>query len=283
MDTTGDKIAEPNLFLLEKWFLDFVTDEGEAYIFYAAKMRWHKITVPYKSVLHYSPATGKMHRARFNNVRFPLIKDKTISWKDSALKVDGIWEARADSLNAQLFASVEGRLEWNCFQPTSMVKVKVGDIDLNGLGYAEQLILTVEPWKIPMKELRWGRFVSATDSLLWIEIKSEQTKQWIWFNGEKADNAIVSDTEIIIQSVDIRLKLENRQVIESEKKINQVVKRMLRFIPGFKHSIPFNFLSAEEYKWISRGSLYKNGLPEGEGWVIHEYIDFKNNVSLPVH
>ena len=198
-----------------------------------------------------------------------------ISWKDSTLKVKGNWQANSLQLKAELYASTEGCLQWNCFQPSSIVKVKFNNTELHGRGYVEQLLMTVEPWKIPMNELRWGRFVSDKDYLVWIEIKSDDLKQWVWYNGEKINDAGITENEITLLSKNIQLKLSNRQVIESENKISQVVKKLLRYIPGFNRLIPLNFLSSREYKWVSNGILYIDGLPASEGWTIHELVDFK--------
>lgn len=275
MDSAGDHKIHRNRFFLEKWFLDFVTEEGEVFIFYAAKLRWHHITVPYKSMLSLSSTTGKKHKARYYHVLFPEMRDKNISWKDSSFKMTGSWLANTIPVQAKLFESAEGGLQWNCLQPSSFVKAKINKREYDGLGYAEQLILTVEPWKIPMDVLRWGRFVAKEDCLVWIEIKSGADKQWVWYNGEKMDQAVISDELIELPSKNIRLVLNNIRLIEAEKKMNNVIKKLLRFMPGFHRSVPANFLLADEYKWISRGSLYKEGLLENEGWVIHERVDFK--------
>ncbi len=50
-------------FYLNKWFLDCVSEEGEAMIFYAAKLKWRGWEVPYTSWLYYDPVTGPTHRS----------------------------------------------------------------------------------------------------------------------------------------------------------------------------------------------------------------------------
>lgn len=267
---------QPDHFFLEKWFLDFVTEEGEAFIFYAAKMRWHHIIVPYKSKLWYSPGKGSEHRTRFYNVHFPEIKNKSISWKDRAFKIEGTWLANNNPLKEQLFDSAEGGLQWNCFQPSSVTEVKIDNRVVKGFGYAECLELTVEPWKIPMDVLRWGRFVSEKNNLVWIQIKGENTKQWVWYNGEKITDAEVTDEKIILSSKNIWLEMSDSQTMGTKKNIKHVIEKLLRFIPGFKKSVPLNFLMADENKWISKSCVYKNGSPDDKGWVLHERVDFKS-------
>ena len=38
-----------------------------------------------------------------------------------------------------------------------------------GTGYAERLELSIRPWRLPIRELRWGRFVSEGASMAWID------------------------------------------------------------------------------------------------------------------
>lgn len=275
MNSTADKEGYKKHFFLEKWFLDFVTEEGEVYIFYAAQMKWHHITIPYKSMLTFSSAAGKKQKVRFYNVRLPVNYGKIINWKDNGFKVEGAWQANTTPIAAQLFESGEGKLQWSCFQPSSIVKVKINDAELSGMGYAEQLTLSIEPWKIPMDMLRWGRFVSNDNSIVWIEIKGNYSKQWLWHNGDKIDNAEITDEQIIVPSKNIHLVMNKKELIESEKIISKVVRRILRFLPGFNRTVPLHFLAADEYKWISRAEFYKDGLLESEGWVINERVDFK--------
>ena len=83
-----------------------------------------------------------------------------ITWSDSKFGVSGTWKSMATMIQTRIFDSAEGFLDWKCFQPASKVQLRINDTVLEGRGYAEQLILTVPPWRIPMDELRWGRFGS---------------------------------------------------------------------------------------------------------------------------
>ena len=80
-------------FHLNKWYLDFVGDNGEAMIFYAAKLKWHGWSVPYTSWLHYDPVKGVKLKSRFLNVQTPQINDDVITWSDSKFNVSGKWES----------------------------------------------------------------------------------------------------------------------------------------------------------------------------------------------
>lgn len=274
MNSTMDK--SKGHFYLDKWFLDLVTNDGDAFIFYTAKMRWHKITIPFKSLISQTIRNGTEHKKRFYNADLPVNEKDQISWSDKAFKIKGEWNAVAKPIYEKIYDSPEGYLQWNCFQPASSVKVRMNGKEITGWGYAEQLILTIEPWKMLMDELRWGRFVSGQNSCVWIQIKGQEQNQWVWLNGKKINRAVISDDGVTIKDESIHLDIRENRDTGTVSNITEVIKKLTRFIPGFNRLMPLNFLMAKENKWIGKGSLYKEGLLECEGWVIHERVDFKN-------
>lgn len=262
-------------FHLEKWYLDIVTENGETMIFYAANLKWKKWNIPYTSWLSYNKETGATSKSRFSKVKLPQEKSDIISWSDHKFNISGTWKALSSSIKAQLFKSNEGELNWNCFQPRSKVSVKINDEEINGFGYAEQLALSIFPWKIPMEELRWGRYSSKENYIVWIElIKGIEKKQWLWYNGVKYENLTISDHLIYIPNEDISLILKEKVILAEEKKILKTVKILLSYLPGFNNPISNNFLNADEFKWLSHTTLMKNGKFVEQGWSIHEFVNF---------
>jgi len=262
-------------FHLDKWFLDFTGENGEAMIFYAAKLTWHGWSTSYTSWLQYDAAHGVHLKSRFGNVQMPLIKNDLILWSDLKFGVSGTWKSMENRIQARLFDSEEGFLNWKCFQPASKVRIQMNDRILEGRGYAEQLILTVPPWKIPMDELRWGRFGSVENNIVWIELREKEKKQWLWLNGDKIEDCIIEDEYISIPHKGMVLKLDRGIVLEAEKKIFSVVEKIIRHIPGFKKVMPINFLMADEYKWLSKGEFQARDQILSSGMVIHEMVNFK--------
>jgi len=191
------------IFHLSKWFLDFTGDHGEAMIFYAAKLRWYGITIGYTSWLKYDPDSGVKLKSRFSQVKMPVLNDGIITWKDPGFRISGTWKSEASMIQARLFESPEGYLDWKCYQPASKVDLLINNERIAGEGYAEQLILTAPPWKIPMDELRWGRFVSENNKIVWIELRRTEKKQWLWLNGEKIGNCCIEDGKIEILDTNI--------------------------------------------------------------------------------
>ncbi len=263
-------------FHLNKWFLDFVGNNGETMIFYAAKLTWRGLVVPYTSFLYYDPLVGVRQKSRFRNIQIPEKAKSIITWSDSKFDVEGRWESLANPLQARLFDSEEGYLDWNCYQPASKVHLKIKNRILEGRGYVEQLILTAPPWNIPMDELRWGRFGSSENQLVWIELREDNKKQWLWLNGKKIENCTIKDDYIFIPEKNYTLKLDQGVILESEKKINSVVKNLVDYLPGFNKIIPLKFLMAQEFKWLSKCQLINDGNTISTGMAIHELVNFKS-------
>lgn len=262
-------------FHLSKWFLDFTGENGEAMIFYAAKLSWYGFSASYTSWLRYDPGTGVHLKTRFSKVQFPKLNGQLISWNDPKFGVSGTWEALAASVQARIFDSEEGYLDWKCHQPASKVQLRINDRVLEGRGYAEQLILTVPPWKLDMDELRWGRFCSAENNMVWIGLNGKEQRQWLWLNGEKTENCILEEDCITIPDKNLIVNLDRGVTLEAEKKIFNVVGKLIRYIPGLNKVIPVSFLMADEHKWLSRGQLQKDGKILSEGMAIHELVNFK--------
>ncbi|MFD2892768.1 hypothetical protein ACFS5J_12170 [Flavobacterium chuncheonense] len=265
---------ERSNFYLNKWFLDFIGNNGETMIFYSAKLSWKGLSVFYASWIDHNPQSGVTIKSHFFNVKIPEIKDNFISWHDDKFEIQGTWKAVDNPIYARLFESDGGYLDWNCFQPASEVHLKIKDKHIYGKGYVEQLILTTPPWHIPMDDLRWGRFHSLHDTIVWIEIRKEHKQQWLWYNGEKIMNCKIEDDQIISTEKHFILKLNRNIVLESEKKIFQVVQKLLNYLPGFNKLIPSQFLMADNHKWVSIAELQKSNSTIIQGMAIHEWVNF---------
>lgn len=274
--TNGELNLKHENFRLNKWYLDFVGENGEAMIFYAAKLTWHGMSVKYTSWLSHNLDTGVVLKSRFRKVQMPVLDGELITWKDLGFGVSGAWRASSPMIQARLFDSEEGYLEWECYQPASKVNLIINGKTLSGVGYAEQLTLTAPPWKIPMDELRWGRFVSDSNNLVWIELRKSDKKQWLWLNGEKIDSCLIEDDSIVIPGSNLMLILDRKVILESEKKIQSVVGNIIRYLPNFHKSIPLGFLMADETKWLSKGELQSEGKVLSIGMTIHELVNFKH-------
>lgn len=275
MSENDSSYGRKNGLYLNKWFLDFIGDNGETMIFYAANLNWGPFSVPYTSWIHYDPDRGIKSTSRYRRVRLPVKDENQITWKDETFKIEGLWESRSTPIEARLYDSKKGYLDWKCYQPASDVQLNINNRSLKGRGYAEQLILTASPWKIPMDELRWGHWGSENDTVVWIELRKEDKKQWLWVNGEKVEQNHIEDDLLKIPGRNLTLRLDRKVVLESEKKISSVMDKLNKYLPGFRKIIPVQFLRADEKKWLSNGTFYNKYNRVVNGMAIHELVNFK--------
>lgn len=266
-------------FHLNKWYLDFVGTNGEAIICYSAILSWHGFSVNYTSLIEKYPGKEVQSKSHFHHAHLPRKTDRTITWADDRFQISGRWEASTEAIDSRLVDSEKGYLDWHCFQPASKVHLKIEGKTLHGEGYAEQLVLTVIPWYIPMKELRWGRFHSLESTVVWIEIRDQDKKQWLWVNGKPVLDCSIENEIISSKDKNFQLRLNGERVLESEKKIFQVVEKLLKFLPGFNKMMPVKFLMADNRKWLSKGKLENDDLAVETGIAIHEWVNFNPQIS----
>lgn len=262
------------VFKLNKWYLDLVTDSGEAIICYIANLKWHGIPINYTSIISYHPEAGTHVDSRLSNVVFPVVDPDQISWKDPKFEIEGIWKNNSRVIHERIFESEEGILDWHCYQPSSKVKLTFKNKTYTGKGYVEQLILSIPPWHIPMDYLRWGRYIGNEYNVVWIQLLSHHPKQWLWLNGEKVPDVAIDDKTLTLEQEGLKLEMNQCVVMESETKILSVVKFLIDHIPGINKIIPVKFLMAQETKWLSKSKLLKREDQISTGMSIHELVNF---------
>lgn len=265
----------PGEFFLSKLYLDFIGDTGDTMIFYAAELHWCHRKVHYSSWLSYDRNSGTKFKSTFRHVRYPEVMNNTITWNCPNFGFSGTWEPLEKMIQARVFESEEGAVDWICYQPASGVHLRVKGKDLAGKGYAERLTLTLPPWRIPVDQLRWGRFASDDFNVVWTEMKGDETRQWVWFNGEQTGEGVITDESISLPDKDLTLNLYREEELEDDKKILSVVRKLIRYIPGMKGSVPLSFLMADTSKWLSRGVLVGGINKPSEGMAIHEFVNFR--------
>lgn len=262
-------------FYLDKWFLDFVSTDGTAMIFYAAQLKWRGLAVSYTGWLSYRPETGAAERSRLRQAHMPIREGDRITWQDPKFGIKGRWQAQAQPLEARIYTADEGYLHWYCWQPASTVELQIDGKTLHGQGYAEQLHMTLPPWRMPMEELRWGRFASPSIQMVWIEIRAPEKRQWLWLNGEPQAECGIGDDVIKIPALRAELQLDRGAVLTSGKDIFAAVEKILTYLPGLNRVMPLSFLMADNYKWLSRAEWQRPPQDAEAGIAIHEWVNFK--------
>ncbi|HLY43711.1 MAG TPA: hypothetical protein VKR52_21030 [Terracidiphilus sp.] len=264
--------ADKPAFELSKWYADCVTEQGDAIILYSAKLAWPGPTIHYTSVLQYR--RGQPIRSRFSlRQQLPpeVRSDGSIAWKSKAWKAEGEWRTPDRALRETLYDSPDGKLEWVCLAPRSAARVCVerGEV-FEGWGYAERLRLSLPPWRLPIRQLRWGRFINATDALVWIDWRGAYERQVVYHNGSAITARSICDCKIVLQDDLGELRLDTTAVLRQ----GALAKTALAVFPNLNRLFPASLLNVREQKFLSRAVLRRTGHPDSDGMAIHEVVDF---------
>jgi hypothetical protein len=238
-------------FDLSKWYLDCVDEAGDVAVLYTGAARWGAFRLHYSSVLE---SRGNSLGTRYTlRSADPDVAGDSLVWRSAALGVEGEWHADARALRATVFAGDGGSVEWHCLMPRA--RARVGR--LAGLGYAEHLAMTVAPWKLPLDTLRWGRFTSPEDWLVWIDWRGDFATTLVYRNGKESRTTAIEDSRI--EFADGSSLVMDRSLAIREGRLGSTA---LSAIPGIRGSVP------------GRARFEQPGVPAVEGWAIHEAVEW---------
>ena len=251
-------------FELSKWYLDCVTSSGDASIVYTGMVNWGPIRLHYSSLLE---STAECVRARHSLQRQtePNIDRGLLRWQSEALKIDGEWRADAVEVRETIFASDAGTIEWHCLMPRAQARIH----SRLGLGYAEHLNITIAPWKLPIRTLKWGRFATPSDWIVWIDWMGDFTRRIVYRNGQIVPTSLLEDCQI--EFLDGARLILDRSLVLREGPLGATA---LSVIPGIRETFPARLLRVNERKWRSRARFERPGISTVEGWAIHERVEW---------
>jgi hypothetical protein len=257
--------------------MDCVSDAGDVFIGYAATLRWKAFSIGYTSILE--QRHGQPTEARTSLLGFspPEISGSTLKWSSDPLDIKASWHGLSSPITRTIFESKAGDIKWRCIAPIAGAEVQIRDRPLlNGLGYAEQISLSIPPWQLPIDELRWGRFLSDRDSLIWIDWRGPQPFTLVFHNGLPVEKGQVADDEVKTDNCRLVIDEKGRRVLRE----GPLISTALSMIPGISRAIPRRILNAYEAKWCSRGVMTNTDNTDSVGWVIHEVVRFTRGESL---
>lgn len=251
-------------FHLSKWYLDCVTDAGDASIVYSGDVCWGRLNLHYSSVLE-STEAGVKARQSLRPHPQPEVNHGSIRWRSNALQVDALWQADAGELRETLLDDERGSIQWHCLMPRARARFGLR----SGLGYAERLVLTIPPWKLPIATLRWGRFLSPSDWIVWIDWQGEHPQTIVYRNGARVAVDELGDEQI--RFADGTLLAMDRSLTIREGPLGTTA---LAAIPLIGKTFPARLLRVTESKWRSRARLEFPNRPAVEGFAIHERVSW---------
>lgn len=259
-------------FRLTKWYLDCVTPEGHATIAYVSDLSWRGLAFRYASVLRHADGRSTT-RTSLMRTEPPAVRGPVLRWSCPRLGASGTWQALVPAVAETLLSNRAGQVEWSCLQPAAKVTIRDAERaphSVAGLGYAERLVTTIAPWRLPIRELHWGRFVSldARTSIVWIDWRGDHAVRLAVRDGVRLGADIRAD-RIAFEDGAV-LRLDQRDVLR-EGTLGSTV---LRAVPRLRSVLPRGILGVHECKWRSRGALARAGHPEIDGWAVHEVVGF---------
>jgi len=260
----------PPSFQLKKWYLDCISDKGRTFIGYSAEVAWNALAFSYASYLSSGVIAKKQSKTSLIREKSPKItSEKIITWKSDRLRCSGSWHPHLSNKLSplRLYEDETGFLSWHCLQPVSKAHIRLQDQEFDGQGYVEFLEMTILPWKLPIRELHWGRFISQNSYLVWIKWLGSHPLSLVVLNGKRIEAAQVSEREI---AWDGGLLEIHDQVVLRE---GPLVRTALAKIPRVGSLFPKSVLDTHECKWRSRGKLVHHGKTD-IGWTIHEFVQF---------
>src|SRR5450759_2821268 len=145
-------------FRLDKWYFDCVSADLAVLIGYAAKLKYGPIDISYGARITKTTDGPLSQRQSLSFGRVDEEPD-CIRWSKYALRVAGTWIGGRRFESTVLVDGADGSIEWQCLGANSEVSVRVGGEAIEGLGYAERISVTIPPWRLPFRELRWGRYI----------------------------------------------------------------------------------------------------------------------------
>jgi hypothetical protein len=153
--------------------------------------------------------------------------------------------------------------------PSARVRATLPDgCLLEGTGYAERLELSVRPWRLPIRELRWGRFLSGGSSLVWVDWRGSSPLSLALLDGRRVAVASVDDTSVVLDEPRARLALRASAVLRDGLLGGPVLGR----VPGLSRTLPARMLKVHETRWLGSGVLELEDGTRREGNALFEVV-----------
>jgi hypothetical protein len=270
-DPHGETLTQNrSRFRLEKYYLDAVDERGRWLICYSARLDLGPFSLSYADCRHASSLKAAHTGPMLGDVRDPLVSVESLTWHQPGLGIEGRWTRRTPPRTVRLFEEGSGAVDWCCLQPSADATIGTqSGAELQGLGYCERLLLTLPPWRLGLKRLRWGRFVSQTHSLVWISWQGANPLSLVLWNGTRLSGTThISDDRIFAE--DVTLSISPVEIIHDRFPLREVFSRL----PRLQTLAPQSLRQLHEVKRLARGRFDTPGNGSCEGWIIDETVDW---------
>jgi hypothetical protein len=266
-------------FHLDKWYIDGVDAESRTIIGYWAALSWGALSLSWQSLVAYPHAQPAQRRWTALRGRAPHQQHGELSWDalggratvhvvPAAPAIHArLWDAGSDAGSSSDADRSAGTVDWLCVAPVGAVSAKVRGLpDFTGIGYAERLSMSVPPWRLPIGQLRWGRWcdVAGEHSLVWIDWAGPPARRWVHLDGRRVE-AHVGDGEV--RGDGFTLTLSDPVLLE-----DRAFAEVARHVPGLMQLLPSSMREMRETKWLSHGRLQLDRERAMTGTCVHELV-----------
>lgn len=252
-------------FVLTKWYYDLVDDRSNAFIGYFADLQWGNVKLRYEGSIFFESASRQTKQR--NNFRF----SSTVSEIDTSESLitfpsgRGTWDVLDSSYKAELLGG-QTPIHWECFQPKSDARLTFEDQTIQGFGYAEKITLRLAPWRLPIKELFWGRYHSMQNTVVWIRWVGPMPKLLIFWNGRLINEGEVTSEIVIFDGQSIllprQMEIRNERIRDS---LFRGFKKIMKLFPA-------SIMSLQEEKWCGQAMWMVDNKVSDTGMVLHERV-----------
>lgn len=260
-------------FRLDKWYLDVLTEDGTAYMGYSAELEWRVARLGYGHLLRQD---AKKRSSTRTSLRASEVETgEVLAWRSPNLQATATLQRVDRGVKKELLRNDDGAVVWDCMHPRSEALLEVepdddmpGPARITGIGYAERLTLTMAPWKLPIKRLRWGRFTGKTKGLVWLDWQGPHNVSAFIEDGLEVRGRVDDLTTFTVGGS--RVELTERRVLRE----GPLGTTALAALGGALDFVPLRFLGTVEHKWFAHGVAVDEDGMRHEGLVIDEIVEF---------
>jgi hypothetical protein len=257
-------------FSLTKWYLDCVDRDGRSAVAYWTELSWGPFRVHWNGVSLHDPGCDVVHRSSVAPLAAPVRDGASLAWDAPPLGCTVTGREALAPFSRRLLDCPDGTVDWCCEVPAASVTIAiVGQPAIVGRGYAERLNLTIAPWRLPIRQLRWGRWISdaGSRSLVWIDWQGAKPRTDVFLDGVAENDSGVEDDGVRAGSA--RLAISDRRLLHSRP-----LSSALASLGPLLSKLPTPWRGVEDAKWISRARLDVPCPSSEDGWCIDEFVRF---------
>jgi hypothetical protein len=267
---TARAVGGDGRFRFTKWYFDCVSADARVFVGYWATLSWRRLALTWQNVAIYEPGRAPWKRASLLKGPPPEVRGERIDWNAPALNCTVHVQSRQAAIHQRLLEVAEGAVDWCAESPAALVCADIaGKAPLQGAGYAERIVMTIPPWRLPIDELRWGRWLDrrTSRSVVWIDWRGPAPRTWIFVDGSHVAGAVSDEGP---SAGALSLRVGHGRALESIS-----FAQIAETIPPLPSLVPKSLLALKQTRWCSPARLEEAGRATNGGLAVHEVAVFR--------